>query len=285
MSTKPRPHLLALANEAGQAAWVQSNFITEDTEALAAKANERAIAAQVQYAKQAARFDNAKLPEDVRRKLLLLKLSMTLPTPSDPREAAEATRLASGLEGAYGRGKYCPGGDQSKCMSIDDVSKTMAGSRDARQLLEVWNGWHTVAPPMKKDYARLVELSNKGAKELGFADTGSLWRSQYDMPPDEFAKELDRLWEQVKPLYVQLHAYARWKLRGEVRQGRGERERAHPGAPAGQHLGAAVEQHLPAAGAERRRPGLRLDLHPEAALDRRPADGALRRGLLHLARL
>ena len=205
--------LLVLANEAGQAAWVQSNFITQDTEALAAKANERAIAAQVEYAKKAARFDNVKLPDDIRRKLMLLKLSMTLPTPSDPKEAAEATRLASGLEGAYGRGKYCPGGDQTKCMSIDDVTKTMATSRDAKQLLDVWNGWHTVAPPMKKDYARLVELSNKGAKELGFADTGALWRSQYDMAPDDFAKELDRLWEQVKPLYVQLHAYARWKLR------------------------------------------------------------------------
>jgi peptidyl-dipeptidase A len=207
------PRLLALANEAGRAAWVQSNFITQDTEALAAKANERAIAAQVEYAKQAARFDNAKLPDDVRRKLTLLKLSLTLPAPSDPKEAAETTQLAAGLEAAYGRGKYCPGGDASKCLTIDDVTRTMASSRDPKQLLEVWNGWHSVAPPMRKDFARLVALSNKGAKELGFADTGALWRSQYDMPPDDFAKELDRLWEQVKPLYEQLHAYARWKLR------------------------------------------------------------------------
>jgi len=207
------PKLLALANEAGRAAWVQANFITQDTEALAAKANERAIAAQVEYAKQAARFDNVKLPDDVRRKLTLLKLSLTLPAPSDPKEAAETTQLAAGLEAAYGRGKYCPGGDASKCQTIDDVTRTMASSRDPKQLLDVWNGWHSVAPPMRKDFARLVALSNKGAKELGFADTGALWRSQYDMPPDDFAKELDRLWEQVKPLYEQLHAYARWKLR------------------------------------------------------------------------
>jgi peptidyl-dipeptidase A len=207
------PRLLALANEAGRAAWVQANFITQDTEALAAKANERAIAAQVEYAKQAARFDNVKLPDDVRRKLTLLKLSLTLPAPSDPKEAAETTQLAAGLEAAYGRGKYCPGGDASKCQTIDDVTRTMASSRDPKQLLDVWNGWHSVAPPMRKDFARLVALSNKGAKELGFADTGALWRSQYDMPPDDFAKELDRLWEQVRPLYEQLHAYARWKLR------------------------------------------------------------------------
>ena len=88
----------------------------------------------------------------------------------------------------------------------------MAEVRDPKRLLEVWEGWHTISPPMRKDYARFVELSNKGARELGFADTGAMWRSKYDMPPDEFTKELDRLWEQVRPLYLKLHAYVRMKL-------------------------------------------------------------------------
>lgn len=205
--------LFAATNEAGQAQWVQQNFITMDTEALNAKANERLTALQVQFAKEAAKYDNVNVDDVLRRKLLLLKLSLTLPAPSDPKEAAEAAKLAASLDGAYGKGKYCPGGDQTKCMTIDDVTKIMADSRDPKQLLDAWNGWHTVAPPMRKDFARLVELTNKGAKEIGFADTGALWRSQYDMPPDEFAKELDRLWDQVKPLYIQLHAYVRWKLR------------------------------------------------------------------------
>jgi len=205
--------LLALSNEAGQAQWVQSNFITQDTEALSAKANERLITASVKYAKQAAKFDNVKLPPDMARKMLLLKLGMTLPAPSDPKLAAEMTKLAAGLEAAYGKGKYCPGGDQSKCMNIDEITRVMATSRDPKQLLDVWTGWHTISPPMKKDFTRLVQITNQGAKELNFADTGALWRSQYDMKPDGFSKEVDRLWEQVKPLYVQLHAYARWKLR------------------------------------------------------------------------
>lgn len=89
----------------------------------------------------------------------------------------------------------------------------IVSSRDPKQLLATWQGWHTVGAPMRKDYQRLVELSNKGAKELGFADTGALWRSKYDMPPDEFAREVDRLWDQVRPLYEKLHAFVRWKLR------------------------------------------------------------------------
>lgn len=205
--------LLQLSNEASQAAWVQSTYITLDTEALAAKANERLISANVRLAKEAAKYEKASLPEDLQRKLKLLKLAITLPAPSDPAEAAEMTKLAASLESAYGKGKYCPGGDGKKCLNIDEITRIMATSRDPKQLLEVWQGWHSIAPPMKKDFARVVEITNKGARELGFADTGALWRSGYDMPPEEFSRELDRLWEQVKPLYEQLHAYVRWKLR------------------------------------------------------------------------
>jgi len=205
--------LMRLANEAGQAQWVQSNFITGDTEAIAARANEKFIQAGVRYAKEAARFNGVVVPEDVDRKLNLLKVALTLPAPADPKKSAEAARLASSLEAAYGKGKYCPANEPTKCLTIDDVTRVMAESRDAKRLLEVWEGWHAVGAPMKDDYRKLIELSNEGAKELNFADTGALWRSKYDMQPDEFAKEVDRLWEQVRPLYEQLHAYARWKLR------------------------------------------------------------------------
>jgi len=208
--------LLALTNEAGRAAWVQSNFITDDTEALSALASERQIGAAVELAKAATRFDKVALPPDMARKMKLLKLSLTLAAPSNDKERTEVTRIASSLEGMYGKGKYCPAGaagDKTKCLDLQDITKIMANSRDEKELKDVWKGWRTVSPPMKTDYKRLVQLANKGARELGFADTGAMWRSKYDMPPDEFAKELDRLWEQVKPLYLSLHAYVRNKLR------------------------------------------------------------------------
>ena len=204
--------LMALATDAGRAAWVQSTHITDDTEILAAQANERSIAATVAYAKKATRFDGLKLPEDLARKMRLLKLSLTLAAPSDPKESEELTRITAGMEGAYGKGKYCPPG-KDKCLDLEEITKIMAESRDAAELLDVWRGWHAVAPPMRKDFIRYVELANKGARELGFADTGAMWRSKYDMAPDAFPKELDRLWEQVRPLYLSLHAYVRWKLR------------------------------------------------------------------------
>jgi len=124
------------------------------------------------------------------------------------------------MEGTYGKGKWCrkagagsEGAGEGDCLDINALSKILAESRDPAELLAVWKGWHAISPPFRADYARYVELGNKGARELGFKDMGALWRSKYDMPPDDFSRELDRLWTQVQPFYRSLHAYVRWKLR------------------------------------------------------------------------
>ncbi|HML15484.1 MAG TPA: M2 family metallopeptidase [Bryobacteraceae bacterium] len=204
--------LLALNIESSRADWVNENFITDDTEILSAAADERTIAEGVRLAKAATRFDHVKLPPEMARKMMLLRLGLTLAAPSNPMESAEVTRLGAELQGMYGKGKYCPGGER-KCLDIEDITRIMATSTDERELLDAWSGWLTISPQMRTGFARFVELSNKGARELGFKDTGAMWRAKYDMPPDDFAKELDRLWEQVRPLYVSLHAYVRSKLR------------------------------------------------------------------------
>jgi peptidyl-dipeptidase A len=204
--------LLVLGVDSGRADWVKSTYITDDTETLSAKLDERQIAATVEYAKQSTRFDGVQLDPVTARKIKLLKLSLTIATPSDPKESEELTRIVAGMEGTYGKGKYCPSGPAS-CKDLEDLSKILAESRDPKQLLEAWTGWHAIARPMRQDFVRYVELANKGAQQLGFKDNGAMWRAKYDMPPDAFAAELDRLWEQVRPLYVSLHAYVRARLR------------------------------------------------------------------------
>jgi peptidyl-dipeptidase A len=199
--------------ESNQASWVQQNFITDDTEALEARVNQRVTDAIAKFAKDAVRYDKVSVSPAERRQLQLLKNSLVMATPSDPKEGEELTTIMARLESTYGKGKWCTNPEKpDTCMNIDDITKVMAGSRDEKKLRQVWEGWHTISPPMRQDYARFVELSNKGAKELGFADTGAMWRNKYDMPPDDFTKELDRLWDQVRPLYLKLHAYVRLKL-------------------------------------------------------------------------
>ena len=220
-STSPRPEdfvrqaeeqLLALWTEAARASWIQSTYITGDTQILAALASKRAIEAAAKLAKESAGFETGDLPRELARKLELLRLSLTLAAPPDPKASEELTRLVTAMESSYGKGKVC-GQAGDECRSLQELSRTMATSRDPEVLKEAWIGWRGISPPMRKDFQRYVQLANQGARSLGFSDTGAMWRAKYDMSPDAFLQELDRLWEQLRPFYLSLHAYVRQRLR------------------------------------------------------------------------
>ncbi|MDQ1408388.1 MAG: peptidyl-dipeptidase [Acidobacteriaceae bacterium] len=205
--------LFDLGNKAQRAAWVQENFITDDTNQIAADAGEVLNTLTVELAKKAHRFDSLKLPPVMARKMLLVKLSIGFPAPSNAAEQKELATISTSLAGDYGKGKWCPAaGVEAKCLDITAVEHILATSRDPEELRNAWIGWHAIGAPMRQRYARLVELGNKGSRELGYSDVGGIWRSMYDMPPDQFAKETDRLWEQLRPLYESLHAYVRGQL-------------------------------------------------------------------------
>ncbi len=209
---KAEAQLMDLAIKGGRAAWVAENFITDDTEQIAADADLNVKAATVELATEAKKYEGLKMPPELARKFHLLKLSVDIPSPRDRKEQEELAQINASLTADYGKGKWCPGGDQSKCMDIDGVEKIFRESRNPEELKAAWVGWHAIAPPMRERYVRMVELANKGAKDMGFQDVGAMWRSNYDMPPDQFAKEVDRLWQQMLPLYQSLHAYVRMRL-------------------------------------------------------------------------
>lgn len=199
---------LALSNN--RAEWIYSNFITEDTSALAAKANQRSTEANVKFAVQAANFDAVEVTPIQRRQLNILKQSIVLPAPQDSAKSAELAKIGAELGSIYGKGSYTT--QTGKKLSLGDMTSIMAESRDYDELLEMWQGWREISPPMKPLYTRQAELANEGANGLGYKDLGAMWRSNYDMPADKFANELDRLWGQVKPLYDDLHCYVRSEL-------------------------------------------------------------------------
>ncbi len=203
--------LAQLGQESERMAWVLSNFITFDTELLAARASEQYTAAQVEIASQAARFNEVQgLDYDTHRKLHMLKSGIIIPAPLDAAKTAEQSEIGARMSGMYGKGAYCP--DEGDCLALGELEDIIAESRKPDELLEAWEGWRTVSLPMKDLYARQVELANEGAAELGFDDLGTMWRSAYDMDPAEFPGELDTLWNQVGPLYEALHCHVRAKL-------------------------------------------------------------------------
>ncbi len=196
-------------NETAQ--WVQSNFITVDTQRIAARAQERLQKFLAGAVAKTEGFDPDELDPATARAFAKLRLWSAQPAPDDDAKRRELATIAGRLEGRYGTGRYCPGTGNT-CYTLDELSATMAASRDYDENLEAWTGWRTVSPPMRDDYRRFVELMNEGSRGLGFDDTGELWRAGYDMSPAEFDAEAERLWNQVEPLYEQLHCYVRSRL-------------------------------------------------------------------------
>ncbi len=207
---KAEAQLADLSVKENRASWVQENFITDDTEAMAADAIDENTAVTTELVEQAKRFDGLALSPELARKFMLLKLSLTAPAPKDAALRREMTEIGVSLDGDYGKGKYCR--KNGECLDITAIEKLMSTNRNPEELKEVWAGWHAIAPPMRQRYARFVDLSNQGAREIGFKDTGVLWRAGYDMTPEEFSADLERLWNQVRPLYLSLHTFVRAKL-------------------------------------------------------------------------
>ncbi len=206
---KAEADLAKVGQYANRASWVRATDITEDTQWLEAKANAELTELQVRYATRAAKYDAVKVDPVVRRKLDLLKRNIVMPSPARAGASEEMAALESKLDSTYSTGKFAYKG---RTLTLDDASDILAKSRDPAELQAVWEGWATVAPPMRADYARLTALANQGSRELGFKDTGALWRSGYDMAPDAFAAKADELWAQVEPFYRNLHCYVRARL-------------------------------------------------------------------------
>jgi peptidyl-dipeptidase A len=197
--------------EGNAAGWTQATYINVDTQLLNARATERWLAAFSKAVEEAKKFEGQAMSPQSKRAIELLKLGVSAPAPDDPAKRAELATLLAGMEAKYGSAKYCPQGPES-CRDEVQLKAVLEKSRDYDELLDAWKGWHDAARPLRADYVRFSGLANEGARELGYADLGSMWRSGYDMPADEFTKEAARLYSQVEPLYKDLQCYARGRL-------------------------------------------------------------------------
>jgi peptidyl-dipeptidase A len=222
--------LKRLQVKSNTAEWIKNTYITDDSERMAADANEELLGYTAKAVKESARFRDAPTDPDTKRMMYLLRVSSPLAAPSDPKLRLELTTLASKMEGTYGKAKSCPGGPET-CKDIEALEVLFAKSRDEAALRAHWIGWRAAARENRPRYTRFVELANQGAREIGFADTGEMWRSAYDMSPAEFEQETERLWQQVKPLYDELHCYVGRQLATTY-----GKDKVRPGEPIPAHL-------------------------------------------------
>lgn len=199
-----------LSEEASAAYWVRSTYITSDTAILAAKAGERGLAFESAMVKQAKQYLGTDMDPDTTRAIELMLRGSSAPAPDDAALRAELSAILTDMEGQYGAGKYCNA--EGVCEELQELEAILAESRDYDELLEVWKGWREVSPPYRKEYQRFVEIGNLGAQEFGYDNLAELWQGGYDMDSKTFTIESRRLWDEVKPLYDELHCHVRAKL-------------------------------------------------------------------------
>lgn len=198
--------------DASRIYWVNATYITDDTNALAAEAGTEGTKKSVKYALEAAKYAQIEgLDPDVARKLNILRNGIVLPAPTTPGAATELNEIATSLQSQYGKGRGTLNGQE---ISGSDIEAEMGNlEHTPEEYAEMWTSWHdNVGAPMKEEYVRMVEIANEGAVELGFDDVGAMWRSSYDMSPEEFTAMTERLWQETRPLYEALHTYVRTKL-------------------------------------------------------------------------
>ncbi len=203
-----------------KAAWAYETDITDEHEAALVAIDQKVMAWLTENIPKAAKMAKAEgLEPDIKRQLELLTRATSLPAPADADKRKQLAEISAKLSGMYGKGKHCTGeGEAQVCRDLGELSAAMAeaagraGPEDWATQLDAWQGWRTVSPPMKPMYESFVTLGNEGAKAVGYDDVGVLWRSGYDMSPAAAEAETERLWNQVKPLYEQLHCHVRAEL-------------------------------------------------------------------------
>ncbi len=204
--------LSELSEYASHVYWLQATNINYDSNWLVSKVGAEFTQAAVRLANATKVYEKLDLPADLARKMSILKAGITIPAPSTEGAAAELAKITTGLDSTYSTGTFEYKGET---LNLTQLSNIIATSRNPDELAKVWAGWREISKPMKSEYARMVEIANEGARELGFSDTADMWLSNYDMPSADMEKEVERLWTQVEPLYDQLHCKVRADLNAQ----------------------------------------------------------------------
>ena len=190
--------------------WIGSNFITFDSQNIVADYGKRYTLKSLEDSKKAALFNDLETSPSQRRQLELLKSSFVMPPPFNDELAGELSSISTKLEAMYGAGEHCF--EDGECFDLEAFEQIIDNSRNPDELLRAWQGWHEIGKPMRPLYMRMVEIGNQGSEELGYDGLSDLWFSKYDMSSDEFLSDVDRVWEEVKPLYDALHCHVRGEL-------------------------------------------------------------------------
>jgi peptidyl-dipeptidase A len=105
-----------------------------------------------------------------------------------------------------------------KPITANDIDNRLEKSTDLAERKAVWEASKQSGPALKPNLVTLRDLRNGVAKEMKYPDYFTLQVSNYGMTTDEMLKMLDDWMATLRPLYLQLHTWAKYKLAEKYHQ-------------------------------------------------------------------
>ncbi|XP_025976569.2 angiotensin-converting enzyme 2 [Dromaius novaehollandiae] len=210
-----------ISYESSLASWNYNTNITEETSMKMNEADAKWSAFYDEASRNASNFPLANITDD----LIRLQIQSLQDRGSSVLSSEKYTRLSTVLNTMstiYSTGTVCKPSDPFNCLVLEPgLDAIMADSTDYHERLWAWEGWRAdVGRLMRPLYEEYVDLKNEAAKLNGYSDYGDYWRANYeaDYPEaykysrDQLIEDVEKTFEQIKPLYEQLHAYVRHRL-------------------------------------------------------------------------
>lgn len=105
-----------------------------------------------------------------------------------------------------------PGGSKVEPLTANKIDDLLNSSTNLAERLAVWKAAKESGVALKAGLLRLRDLRNQVAKEMGFSSYFGLRAAFSDMSVAEMKQLTDGLVQDTRPLYEQLHCWAKHKL-------------------------------------------------------------------------
>src|SRR5213595_970366 len=103
-------------------------------------------------------------------------------------------------------------------ITANQIDDRLEKSTDLNERRAVWEASKESGPVLKPNLVILRDLRNGVAREMKYPDYFSLEVASYGMTTDEMLKMLDDWMATLRPLYLQLHTWAKYKLAEKFHQ-------------------------------------------------------------------
>ena len=134
----------------------------------------------------------------------------TIPEVVNERVAAEARQGAT-LDGFQFKW-VPPGTTKEELLTANKIDEILTSSSNLAERAVVWKASKESGVALKPGLLKLRDLRNRVAKEMGYSSYFGLRAAFSDMSVAEMKKLTDDLCLQTRPLYEQLHCWAKYKL-------------------------------------------------------------------------